>query len=377
MKTLRSLTGLICFLGFLSGSALANEWSPNQKNLFPEERSLNLAAEPEDSIRQLYAISMMNGREYIGYILSDDGRELLIETEALGKIYLTKSEIKSIAKVDGPKDLMHGEYAPEGPFTTRYAFSTNALPIKRGENYATINLYGPEVHFTLSDNFNIGLMTTWMASPLVAAIKYSVETGNKKINFSLGTLLGTSGYLNSFRGWGGLHFANVTFGDRVKNLTVSGGYLYVDPGIYRETYTTGSFVDPYDYTYYTASSERVPMTHGPMLGLAGIIKVGAKASIVFDGMFGLYYSERTNVKTSATSQTDIYGNPLYLHEITRDPTQAFAIVLMPGMRFQGKDRSAFQFSLAGISVFRLKGYGDLDGDNFSFPMPMCTWFFKF
>jgi hypothetical protein len=97
-----------------------------------------------------YVVTKNNGMEYIGKILNDDGREILLETNTLGKIYITKSDIKSITLVSSRKEVVFGEYRAQGPFTTRYQFTTNAFSIKRGENYALVNLYGPEVHFSLS-----------------------------------------------------------------------------------------------------------------------------------------------------------------------------------------------------------------------------------
>ncbi|MGB1647360.1 MAG: hypothetical protein ACPG9I_08705, partial [Crocinitomicaceae bacterium] len=61
-------------------------------------------------------------------------------------------------------------------------------------------------------------MTTWIGSPLIAVGKYTIPTNNKKVNFSIGTMFGTSGYLNEFRGFGGLHWGTFTYGDRKNNI---------------------------------------------------------------------------------------------------------------------------------------------------------------
>lgn len=87
------------------------------------------------------------------------------------------------------KDIVAGQYIQAGPFSTRYSFTTNALPIVKGENYALVNLYGPEVHFALSDQFSLGVMSTWIASPLILAAKYSLKTNNELLNFSVELLL--------------------------------------------------------------------------------------------------------------------------------------------------------------------------------------------
>lgn len=335
---------------------------------------------------QLYVVTKNDGTEYIGKLLSDDGREILIETELLGKIYIPKSEIRSITKIEDRKEIIHGEYQSTGPFTTRYAFTTNALPIVKGENYALINLYGPEVHFAVTNHLNIGIMSTWIASPMVLALKYSIKTKKEKINFSIGTLNGTSGYLNTFKGFGGLHFANISVGSRKQNITLSAGYGYIQTGSEISELLPQSVYSSEPYLSYNATNSintTAPIIHGPLFSIAGITPVGAKASFVFDSMFGLFTSDR--METMTTTLTEPYNNPnppyesipgYYLHQVTEVKTQSFAMFLMPGMRFQTKENSAFQVSLAGVAIFRLKGFADTQKTN-SFPIPMCTWFFRF
>ena len=71
---------------------------------------------------------------------------------------IPKIDIKSIGVLADPELVLDGEYQPNGPFTTRYIFTTNALPILKGEHYAKLNILGPEVHFAVSNNFNIGII---------------------------------------------------------------------------------------------------------------------------------------------------------------------------------------------------------------------------
>ena len=278
-----------------------------------------LFAQNTQTDTNFYLLKKNDGSEYIGKLLSDDGREILILTEKLGKIFIPKSEIKSIELIKDKNSIVRGEFHGEGPFTTRHSFTTNALPIKKGENYAMVNLYGPEVHFAVTDHFNIGIMSTWIASPVAIAAKYTFPSNNPKVNFSIGTLIGTSGYLNNFSSLGGLHFGNLTYGDRKNNITFSAGYGYL----------LSAWDDPYE---------------GPIISIAGIAKVGAKASFIFDSMFGSFK----------------YG--------TDYTTNAF--VIMPGMRFQTKENRALQVSLAGVATIET-------GDFVSFPLPMVSWFYKF
>lgn len=336
------------------------------------QHALSQENETDTTKAQLYVVTKHDGTEYIGYILSDDGREVLIETEALGKIYIPKSDIKSIVKVTNSKEIIHGEFQSQGPFTTRYYFTTNGHPIKKGENYALAHLYGPEVQFAISDHFSFGLMSTWAASPIVGAFKYSFNTKKENLNFSLGTLAGTSGYLNTFKGYGALHWANVTIGDRKKNLTISAGYGYLQTGLDQAILEDGTY---YQFPEYT--EKRQSLVHSPMFSIAGIIKVGARASFVFDSMFGYRVQREEEIRETLISEA-YYDNVLGVwmpeiirYDVSHFNNRHFGFFIMPGMRFQSTDRRAFQIALAGVAVIREKG------SDYSFPFPMCTWFFKF
>ncbi|MGB0850432.1 MAG: hypothetical protein ACPGTP_04250, partial [Bacteroidia bacterium] len=206
-------------------------------NLF----SLNTLAQTEpvksDSTKQLYIVTKTDGAEFYGYIISDDGRELLLETINIGKLYITKSDIKSIKKIENTTTTVnedgtveeYQEFRDVGPFTTRAYFTTNALPIKKGENYALIHLYGPEVHFGVKDNLSLGVMSSWIASPIAVAAKYSFYQ-EENTSVALGSIVGSSGYLLNSQGFFGLHWLTATKGTGQKNISVSGGISYASTG---------------------------------------------------------------------------------------------------------------------------------------------------
>lgn len=314
---------------------------------------------------QLYSIVKTNNLEYIGYILKDDGREVLIETEKLGKIYIPKADIRSIEKISDTKAIIRGEYFDSGPFTTRYIFTTNALPIRKGMNYARINLYGPEVHFALSDNFSLGILASWTASPFVVSAKYSFATENPKVNLSLGTLMGNSGYINNMKTWGGLHYGNVTYGNAKDNITFGAGYGYLVPGVTETEATPGTYYT--SEAYYAAQIERPTYpAKGPVLSLSGITKVGSKASFIFDSMISFI-----SVKTTIVNSTYTGNNVRYI--VNDGVERVTALILMPGMRFQTKENTAFQISLNTVKIFNISN----SSDNISFPLPSCSWFYRF
>lgn len=329
----------------------------------------------EDSIKlNKVVVITFDGLERVGYILKDDGREIKLETSSIGVIYISKNNIKKIIPFEEVvSEEYDGDYRSSGPFTTRYYFTTNALPIKKNEDYALLNLYGPEVHFSLSNNFSLGIMTTWIASPFVLAMKYTIPTKNDNLNFGVGSLIGTSGYLNNFRGYGGLHWGMMTIGDRMKNLTISAGYSYVNPsnrqrreveGIYyKYTDDDGNIYNsPYSYTDSYGN-----FISAPVVSIAGITRIGKKASFFFDSM--IFFGKTRSIETSYTEIEDPYpGYTLIENSTTINSTTL--MILMPGMRFQRNDSNAFQFALAGVTRFN-------KGKALSFPFPSCSWFFKF
>jgi hypothetical protein len=344
--------------------------------------------QPAEIDTNTYVIIRNNGKELIGKIVSDDGREVLIDTYELGKIFVPKYDIRSIKKVDVTKDIVNGEYRSRGPFTTRYQFTTNAFPIEKGENYAVVNLYGPEVQFSITNRFSIGVLSTWIASPIALALKYTFPTSNDKLNFGVGTILGSSGYFNQARSFGGLHWGMVTYGDRMNNLTLSLGYSYLRTGANFGTnlYKPGTYAaveDQFNPGYYTFANLPVmnsgkysPRIGAPIIGLGGIASVGTKASFIFDAMLILgnikNYSYTQDVINNYDLQTG-YPSSTFVGEVQTgniEKIKSTNLVLMPGMRFQKTPNEAFQVSLAGI-------IGATDGERYSFPIPMCSWFFKF
>lgn len=333
--------------------------------IFAQTDSLGSYGEVGIKEGQQYVVTRIDGFEYIGEILIDDGHEILLKTKTIGTIYIPKYEVKSIIEVRDKKSIVYDDYQPEGPFTTRYSFTTNALPIKKGQNYGMLNIYGPEAHLALSDKFNVGIMTTWAASPMVLAMKYSFFDNETNVNFSFGTLFGTSGYINAFAGYGGLHWLNVTLGDRKNNITFSGGYAYLQTGNKQTQPASGV----YSEQTYIALTENITglqkIINGPIISVASLFKIGARSTFIFDSMIGYFSFETADVDYNYDGMTG-YSSIT----VTRNNNaKAIALFIMPGVRFQNLDRRAFQICVAGVSTF-----GDA---SISFPIPMISWFYKF
>ena len=314
------------------------------------------------SLKKTVLIKKIDGGEFIGEIISNDDREILIKTKTtIGRLYISKSDISSISFINVKEKEQNetGEFRAEGPFTTRYYFTNNALPIKRGENYAFINLFGPEVHFAVTDNLNFGLISSWIGSPITLVSKLSIIS-EKNLHVSVGNIIGSSGYLFQGRALVGLHWGTLTIGDRMRNISFSAGYGYFND----KSYTITNFGDSFHDALF--------------LGLGGIAPVGEKASFILDGM--LISNSKDNPYYGGTSSYYDYRN-----RIDQTITNT-TLILMPGMRFYKSYAKAFQISLAGVFFidnsrmipnYNNGTFNDEKGETISFPVPTISWLRKF
>jgi hypothetical protein len=331
----------------------------------------------DDSI---YLVVTADGTEYVGIFLSQDSNAVWLQTHSLGKIQILIVDIKSIEPYDAKSDPQMETFNRGAVFNTRHQLTTSSFPIKKGENYAMCNLYGPEVHFAVHKDFSVGVMTTWIASPLVLALKYTRGTANPKINYGFGTLLGNSVFYNEAKGYGGLHLGMITYGTRQNNLTLSLGYGYFDVGRYYKYKVLVPGV------YQAIDGERPPIPvleeikvnqnlfQAETIGLAGQIRLKKNVSFVYDCLLiftqtvptrdGIQkiFPESANVNGQWTLQ-QITVKPFEEYQYEIEKTNVF--IFMPSIRVQKTESRSFQFGLTGL-IF--------DGNPNL--LPMASWFFR-
>ena len=252
---------------------------------------MNMATAQESET--LMRIEKHDGTEFVGVILEDNEREVLIEVEDLGKLYIPKHTIKSMSFVS-KEQFQNGKYIGEERFATRYFITTNGLPIKKGEHYAMFSWYGPEIHFAASDHLSVGAMSSWLGAPLIGSVKYSFKLADG-VHAGVGVLAGTLGWFN-IRANGALGYGALTLGNRNVNLTFSGGYAHINPG-----------------DGYGGSG-------APLLSVSGMAKVSRRFAIVADSF--IYPGEKES--------------------------GSFALI-MPGFRYSG-NKNAFQVGFGGVAA---------------------------
>jgi hypothetical protein len=172
----------------------------------------------QDTIQQKVIVFKNDGSTFTGVIISKDEREILIETENLGRVYIPMHEIKEIRpfKKSGQGTTL---------FSTRYFLTTNGLSMEKGEQYIILNYYGPEYHVAVAKDFSVGIMTTWFAMPIIGSAKYSIRISDN-VHLAVGVLAGTLSWADMGSN-GALFYGAITLGNYVNNFTFSAGYATV------------------------------------------------------------------------------------------------------------------------------------------------------
>lgn len=282
---------------------------------------------------KIFIIVKHDGTQFVGNILSQDAREVLIETKETGQVIIPKHEIKEIRELKANELSSSGTYTPAEVFSTRYFITTNGLPIEKKESYVQWNLFGPDFQFGVGKNFGLGIMTSWFAIPIIGTAKYSIRI-SENVNLGVGALLGTGSWTAPDFGIA-LPFSSLTFGDRKRNITFSGGY--------------GAIFDD------NGGSGRT------LFSIAGLVKAGKKICIVFDSFIvppGEYYTYDEYQYDPVTGNTTI---------TQARKRRAGLALLIPGIRWQIDSEKAFQFGFAGLSY---------DREFVPSPIPMVQWYRK-
>ncbi len=314
----------------------------------------------------IYMITKNDGTKFIGQIISQDEREVLIETTSIGRVFIPRHEIRRIEEVKKNKYNNSGVYIGDNIFATRYFITTNGFPLKRGESYIQWNLHGPDFQFGIGKNFSVGAMTSWIGIPVIATFKYAYEA-NDYLSFAVGFLGGSGTYYKPDLGVM-LPFVTKTYGNRKNNISFSGGYagVYSKQGSYTYTILNSpeqwtSFINSYDYEIV----ESMEFDGRIMLSVAAMLRLSDKVSFVFDSFFVLKSTSKTREQLGSRNIV-IDGqtyNQYYIFE-ERIPGPSIKLFL-PGIRWQTDENRAFQFGFSGFYF-----------DDEVIPYPFIQWYRK-
>jgi hypothetical protein len=231
---------------------------------------LNSATAQEDSTKtkpDKMLVIKNDGVKYVGYILEDDGREILMETESVGKIYIPKLLIKSISKYT-PEEIKEDvkpdpnewpeheekekeemsyeewrgnrwrdrffqdeeEYEFKNYTSTKYIQTDNAYPLRKGEAFVKFMPVGLEAQIPVTKNWSVGAVSTYLGAPFALKSKLSFPLADSSflaLDINYGTMA-FGGIMDvDERNGGGYASLTYTFGDRQRNFSVRMGYAMV------------------------------------------------------------------------------------------------------------------------------------------------------
>lgn len=185
---------------------------------------------------KIYRVLKNDGSEYIGEIIEDNGRELLLNSKSIGKIYIPKHEIKSItlAKRNESSSIQH-----ERTNASKYFFTSSAIPLKKKENVLTLYGGAADLKFALSDNISFSTTTSWGLTPIIASLKIT-----HSISDNLHIAVGVTGggiFLFYDEGiYGVAPFGILTIGNQHTNISLTGASLTFND-LYGSTKTIGVY----------------------------------------------------------------------------------------------------------------------------------------
>ena len=255
-----------------------------------------------------------DGATYTGYILTDDAREILIETDQVGKLYIPKHFIKTIAPfvpkdeevqtisdplIDQEEDtasvVLVIEPNPESPeieiekpdslefknyISHKYIQSDNALPLRKGESFLKVMPLGVEAQIPLTKNWSVGAISTFWGMPVALKTKFSFQLdpiNHLSLDLGYGTMAFGSWADRGIRDGGGTASLTYTYGDRTKNFSVKTGYAFAhefyEDWIFDEV--TGDFIE---------TSAEMDYYHIVYATFGGMLQLTDKTTFVMDAV---------------------------------------------------------------------------------------------
>ncbi|MBU3678231.1 MAG: hypothetical protein FGM32_01320 [Candidatus Kapabacteria bacterium] len=162
---------------------------------------------------------------YVGVLLSADEREVLLDSTAIGSVMIPRTLVRSILPAAGQASQQRALAAQTLPFSSRYFITTNGFPIGDDGAYILFTTFGPDFQFAPTENLSVGILTTYIGSPILGSIKATTRVSDN-VNAAAGALIGWNGWIPEFIFFA-LPYGSLTFGSRASNVTLSTGYGYV------------------------------------------------------------------------------------------------------------------------------------------------------
>lgn len=247
-----------------------------------------------------------DGGTYTGFILTDDAREVLLESDQVGRLYLPKHMIKSIETYNPQVHEMNNE-VQEQPITnepqikiekkdsndlenyisTKNILSDNAFPLRRGEAYIKLMPLGFEAGIPLTKNWSIHPFASYWGLPVGFKTKFCqpfTESAYMSLDIGYGSMAFGSWADLGIENGGGVISTTFTFGDRTKNVSVKAGY-----GLIHEQWMDWEFDE--NTQMWVESGLVTDFSHLIFANVGGMFQVNPRTYFVFDALLATINGE--------------------------------------------------------------------------------------
>lgn len=182
------------------------------------------AQEEADSVtkEQVVIVTMKDGTEYKGTIVSQDSETLVLKTSN-GVLNLLSPQVDSIEQYD-----YEGKFEFPNPHDTRYFFGPSGIPVKKGKGYyQNLMLTTNFVNYGITKNISLGGGLEFISTVLGNPVWFLTP----KVGFNISKNLHAGGgiFMAGLAGEGTatLGYGVVTVGHAETNLTLGAGYGFV------------------------------------------------------------------------------------------------------------------------------------------------------
>lgn len=208
-------------------------------------------------------LGLVNERSIVGILQDFQSTSLQILTEKTGLLDISRSQIKSIQRIE-KEQIQNGNYVFPNPHPTRYFFGPSAIPLKKGEKYFQ-NAYvlANSMQVGLTDHLSIGggvvIPFLFFITPKIG---YQVS---EKVHIGGGILVANS-FIKDLNLGIGVAYGSMTLGSQEHNVTLNAGWGATKQNTY----------DP--MTYQSLSSWG--LADKPMFTLSGMTRISKRCMLI-------------------------------------------------------------------------------------------------
>ena len=313
-------------------------------------------------------IALNDGTLKMGRLISVNEQEVVIDIAGLGATAIPKYLIQELRDVQlNQKELGQGfKNASNQP--SRYFFAPSGFQLAEGEGYFQSNVALNSISYGFSDRFTGGFLVSVLGAGVTA--KYGGQVADK-IHMSIGGLASIDYYGNLDRPLV-LGFANVTFGDEDKHLTLNlglgnkfdDGYYYSNIAV-DSTFIESSWNPPgYWRLEYTAARGHQEWQNPILISLSAMLPLTPNRWLITENYLVVPSFQREDVSTLVPPYIS-YNMPNSTTPDWRQSQSGGGISL--GVRSYNKRTGwLWDYGLAGIF-----------GSGFGFPVPWFSFTLEF